>query len=83
MVKTPGHPRARSRDYVFEHILVMEAHLQRFLLPGENVHHKNGVRNDNRLENLELWTKPQPPGTRVEDAIAWAWEILDRYGELE
>lgn len=83
MVKTPGHPRARSRDYVFEHILVMEAHLQRFLLPGENVHHKNGVRDDNRIENLELWTRPQPPGIRVEDATAWAREILDRYGDLE
>jgi hypothetical protein len=83
MVKTPGHPRARSRDYVFEHILVMEAHLQRYLVAGENVHHKNGVRDDNRLENLELWTRPQPPGARVEDVIAWAWEILDRYGELE
>ncbi len=83
MVKTPGHPRARSRDYVFEHILVMEAHLRRYLVAGENVHHKNGIRDDNRLENLELWTRPQPPGARVEDVIAWAWEILDRYGDLE
>jgi hypothetical protein len=83
MIKTHGHPRARSRDYVFEHILVMEAHLQRFLLPGENVHHKNGLRDDNRPENLELWTRPQPPRIRVKDAIAWAHEIVHRYGELE
>jgi len=83
MVKTPGHPRTRSRDYVFEHILVMEANLGRYLLPGENVHHRNGVRDDNRLENLELWTRPQPAGERVEDAIAWAWEILERHGELD
>ena len=83
MLKTPGHPRTRSHDYVFEHILVMEANLGRYLLPGENVHHRNGVRDDNRLENLELWTRPQPAGVRVEDAIAWAWEILERYGELD
>ena len=83
MLKAPGHPRTRSRDYVFEHILVMEANLGRYLLPGENVHHRNGVRDDNRLENLELWTRPQPAGVRVEDAIAWAWEILERYGELD
>lgn len=36
-------------------------------------------RNDNRLENLELWTKPHPTGVRVEDAVAWAQEILERY----
>lgn len=83
MIKVPDHPRARSRDCVFEDILMREAHLGRYLLPGENVHHRNGVRNANRLENLELWTRPQSPGTRVEDAIAWAWEILDRYGELD
>jgi hypothetical protein len=57
----------------------MEAMLGRYLLPGENVHHRNGVRTDNRSENLELWVKPQPPGCRVEDAIAWAHEILAKY----
>jgi hypothetical protein len=65
--------------YIFEHILVMEDHLGRKLYPGENVHHLNGVRNDNRLENLELWTSNQPAGQRVNDLRAWAIEILTRY----
>ena len=39
----------------------------------------NGVKDDNRPENLELWTRPQPAGIRATDAIAWAREILVRY----
>jgi len=57
----------------------MEEMLGRYLLPGETVHHRNGVRDDNRPENLELWTGPQPTGIRASDAIAWAHEILARY----
>ena len=55
-----------------EHRHVMEQHIGRLLLPGETVHHVNGIRDDNRLENLELWYSPQPYGQRVEDLLRYA-----------
>lgn len=79
-VKSPAHPRANPNSgRVREHILVMEATLGRHLLPGEEVHHKNADRTDNRPENLELWNRSQPAGARVSDQVAWALEILQRY----
>ena len=80
MVRKPDHPRATRGGYVFEHIIAMEDHLGRRLGPDESIHHLNGVRDDSRLTNLELWVKPQPIGIRATDAVAWAKEILTRYG---
>lgn len=68
-----------SRRTMSEHRAIMANHLGRELFPDETVHHINGVRSDNRLENLELWSSSHPPGQRVEDKIAWARMILDRY----
>ena len=69
-----------GKRWIQEHRYVMSKSIGRALEPNENVHHLNGVRDDNRLENLELWKTPQPVGQRVSDLIRFANEIIEKYG---
>lgn len=80
VISTQGYIDIRvDNKYVKEHRYVYEQHYGITLTPNQNIHHINGNRLDNRIENLELWDTSQPKGQRVEDKIKFYFELVERY----
>lgn len=69
LISQPDHPHANNHGYVREHVLVMCNHLGRYLEPNEIIHHINGVKHDNRLENLVILTRAEHCLEHINDLL--------------
>lgn len=81
-INSSGYKVIYSRTiqkYILEHRYIYEQHYGITLTPNQNIHHINGNRLDNRIENLELWDTSQPKGQRVEDKIKFYFELVEIY----
>ena len=78
-VYIPVHPFSDAKGYVFEHRLIMEEYLKCHLDPRELlVHHINGIRDDNRLENLEVLTRGEHTMKHSTGRFkGWSWETIN------
>lgn len=77
----PGHIQSDKYGKVLQHRRLMSDKMGRKLNSYENIHHINGDKKDNRLENLEIWITKQPKGQRISDLIEWSKWILKEYND--
>jgi len=77
MVKAYDHPNRNNLNYVSEHVLVMEKEIGRYIVRGEIIHHINGKRDDNRIENLILCDNKKEHRKIDKNLRAITYELID------